>query len=198
MAAGIANCCAAADSTMIISEGLRDLQILTAAPAPVADPAGEALLVLNGLREVGGAIRRSATVAKRLLSVYTPYFDPDLYEDNALVECIKEFILTHSYARVRILLNERLQQAGYENKFLSMARRLTNYIEFRALSADFTAYGGIVVIADDHSVVYMPTIAKWEAIANFQQPNVARMHLREFDEVWATSLREPDRIPVAI
>ena len=44
----------------------------------------------------------------------------------------------------------------------------------------------------------MPTIAKWEAIANFRQPNVARMHLREFDEVWATSLREPDRIPVAI
>lgn len=183
---------------MSISEGLRDLGILTGKPVQRSEQTGEALLVLNGLREVGAAIRRSAAVAQRVLSVYTPYFDPDLYEDNALVECIKEFILTHSYARVRILLNERLQQAGYENKFLSMSRRLTNYIEFRAINADFTAYGGILVIADDHSVVYMPTIAKWEGIANFNQPNVARMHLREFDEVWTTSLQEPDRIPVAI
>ncbi|MEO7805553.1 MAG: hypothetical protein ABIT36_02755, partial [Steroidobacteraceae bacterium] len=73
-------------------------------PAPA--PRGEAVKVLTSLEEVRAVTNRAAGNAQRLMSIYTPDLEPDLYDQTPFLEIIKHFVLGRSFAKVRVLLIE--------------------------------------------------------------------------------------------
>src|SRR6186713_3311091 len=81
-----------------------------AAPVPVLGRGNNAnlgtpepLQVLTTLDDVRTATRRAVSGARRLLSIYTLDLEPQLYEQPAFLELIKRFLLSHSFAKVRLL-----------------------------------------------------------------------------------------------
>jgi hypothetical protein len=156
------------------------------APAPVS----EALQVLTSLDEVRVASRRAASMAQRLMSIYTADLEPQVYDQPAFLEIIKRFVLSRSFAKVRVLVHRPLRLIGNTNRFVAMSRRLSSYIEIRVAATQFAERSSAMLISDSNAIVYRTQAARWEGIVGFNQPPVAKLHLQDFDEMWIASAPE--------
>lgn len=150
-------------------------------------PGVEPLNLLTCLDDVRAAALRTAQAASRLLSIYSADLEPEVYDQPAFLDVIKRFVLARSFAKVRLLVHEPLGVVGNSNRFVAMARRLTTCIEIRVASQEFRDRRSAMLIADDRSVLYRTRAASWEGISGFNQPLIARLHLKEFDEIWQGS-----------
>jgi len=129
----------------------------------------ETLTVLTSLAEVRAAVNEIAATAQRLISIYTPDLEPDLYDQTAFLEVIKHFVLTRSFSKVRVLLAEPTRVMRDSNRFVA-PQRASSYL-----------------IADDRAIVYRMRADTWDGIADINNPSAARVYLQEFDQVWNAS-----------
>jgi hypothetical protein len=145
--------------------------------------------ILTGLDDVRAATRRAIGSAKRLLSIFTSHLEPPLYEHQPILDQVQKFLLSHSFAKVRILS----QIPTFHNsthRLMDMKRRLSGHVELRALNAEFKTRRSGYLIADTRAIVYRSQVATWEGVAGFDQPPIAQLYLREFDEMWIASERK--------
>jgi hypothetical protein len=161
------------------------------APPPVlgrGTPAPpEPLHVLSSLEDVREATRRATLSAHRLLSVFTTYeLEPLLYETEPFLELIKRFLLNHTFAKVRLLTHQTVPPTT-RHRLVALQRRLSGHIEIRTTHEQFAARQSAMFIADANAIVYRAQVTRWEGVAGFNQPPIARLYLQEFDEMWVAS-----------
>src|SRR5260221_13297446 len=95
----------------------------------------ETLSVLTTLAEVRAAVNEIGSGARRLISIYTPDLEPDLYDQTAFLEIIKHFVLTRSFSKVRALLSGPTRVMPATNRFVAMGRRLSTRVAIRYVGA---------------------------------------------------------------
>jgi hypothetical protein len=149
--------------------------------------APEPLQVLTTLEDVRNATRRAVAGAQRLLSIYTLDLEPPLYEQTSFLELIKRFLLSHSFAKVRLLTHRPIPYTS-PNKLAAMRRRLSGHIEIRTVNPQFAARTSGMLIADSKAIVYRAQVGSWEGVAGFEQPPITKLYLQEFDEMWIASV----------
>lgn len=152
-----------------------------------ARPAPEPLHVLTTLEDVRGASRRAVVGAQRLLSIYSLDLEPKLYEQPAFLEAVQRFLLSHSFAKIRLLTHRPVPYSS-PHKLAAMRRRLSGHIEIRTVNAAFAARTSGMLIADTRAIVYRAQVTSWEGVAGFEQPPIAKLYLQEFDEMWLASV----------
>jgi hypothetical protein len=150
----------------------------------------ETLAVLTSLAEVRSAVNEIAATAQRLISIYTPDLEPDLYDQTAFLEVIKHFVLTRSFSKVRVLLAEPARVMRDSNRFVAMGRRLSSCIDIRYVAAQAPQRASAYLIADDRAIVYRMRADTWDGIADANNPPAARLYLQEFDNIWNASAAE--------
>jgi hypothetical protein len=150
----------------------------------------ETLTVLTSLAEVRAAVNEIAATAQRLISIYTPDLEPDLYDQSAFLEVIKHFVLTRSFSKVRVLLAEPSRVMRDSNRFVAMGRRLSSCIDIRYVAAQAPQRASAYLIADDRAIVYRMRADTWDGVADINNPVAARLYLQEFDQVWHASAAE--------
>jgi hypothetical protein len=149
------------------------------------------LTVLTTLAEVRGAVCQVAASAQRLISIYTPDLEPDLYDQTAFLEVVKHFVLARSFAKVRVLLAEPTRVMRDSNRFVAMGRRLSSCIDIRYVAAaEARQRASAYLIADDRAIVYRMRSDTWDGIADINNPPAARLYLQEFDLSWDASAPE--------
>jgi hypothetical protein len=148
---------------------------------------GETLTVLTSLAEVRASVNEIAATAQRIISIYTPDLEPDLYDQTAFLEIIKHFVLTRSFSKVRVLLAEPTNVMRESNRFVAMGRRLSSCIDIRYVAAQVPQRASAYLIADDRAIVYRMRSDSWDGVADINNPSAARLHLQEFDQVWTAS-----------
>jgi hypothetical protein len=165
-------------------------------PESVSGKAGRAsrsmdmLTVLSTLAEVRSAVCQVAASAQRLISIYTPDLEPDLYDQTGFLEVIKHFVLARSFAKVRVLLAEPTRVMRDSNRFVAMGRRLSSCIDIRYVAASARQRASAYLIADDRAIVYRMRADTWDGVADINNPPVARLYLQEFDQIWDASAPE--------
>ena len=147
----------------------------------------ETLSVLTTLPEVRAAVNEIASGARRLISIYTPDLEPQLYDQTSFLEIIKHFVLTRSFSKVRVLLAEPTRVVRDSNRFVSMGRRLSSCIDIRYVAAKAPQRASAYLIADDRAIMYRMRADTWDGIADVNNPPVARLYLQEFDTIWNAS-----------
>ena len=147
----------------------------------------ETLSVLTTLAEVRAAVNEIASSARRLISIYTPDLEPDLYDQTSFLEVVKHFVLTRSFSKVRVLLAEPNRVMRESNRFVSMGRRLSSCIDIRYVAARAPQRASAYLIADDRAIMYRMRADRWDGIADVNNPPVARLYLQEFDAIWNAS-----------
>jgi hypothetical protein len=152
--------------------------------------------VISSLEEMRAAVDAVAAGAQRLMSIYTPDLEPDLYDQNSFLEIVKRFVLARRFAKVRVLLSDSGRLLRDNNRFIAMGRRLSSCIDIRpavlpARQRD-SGHPGAYLIADDRAIVYRVHLDRWDGVADLNNPPVARQYLDEFDEIWHAS--SPDEI----
>jgi hypothetical protein len=150
----------------------------------------ETLTVLTSLAEVRAAVNEIAASAQRLISIYTPDLEPDLYDQTAFLEVIKHFVLTRSFSKVRVLLAEPTRVMRDSNRFVAMGRRLSSCIDIRYVTAQAPQRASAYLIADDRGIVYRMRADTWDGIADANNPPASRLYLQEFDNIWNASAAE--------
>ena len=150
----------------------------------------ETLTVLTSLAEVRAAVNEIAATAQRLISIYTPDLEPELYDQTAFLEVIKHFVLTRSFSKVRVLLAEPTRVMRDSNRFVAMGRRLSSCIDIRYVAAQSPQRASAYLIADDRAIVYRMRADSWDGVADINNPVAAKLYLQEFDQVWNASAVE--------
>ena len=143
--------------------------------------------VISSLEEMRAAVDTVAASAQRLMSIYTPDLEPDLYDQNAFLEIVKRFVLARRFAKVRVLLSESGRLLRDNNRFIAMGRRLTSCIDIRAAVGAARQRARGYLIADDRAIVYRVHADRWDGVADLNNPPIARQYLDEFDEIWHAS-----------
>src|SRR3954463_15558273 len=156
---------------------------LPAAPARGENP----VRVIGSLEEMRAAVDAVAASAQRLMSIYTPDLEPDLYDQNAFLEIVKRFVLARRFAKVRVLLSDPGRLLRDNNRFIAMGRRLTSCIDIRPAAGASTQRARAYLIADDRAIVYRVHSDRWDGVADLDNPPIARQYLDEFDEIWHAS-----------
>jgi hypothetical protein len=167
-------------------------QASSTVPVPVlgrgnAPGTPEPLQVLTSVEDVRAANRRALAIAQRLLSIYSLDLEPKLYEQNSFLDAVQRFLLSHSFAKVRLLTHRPVPYTS-PHKLAAMRRRLSGHIEIRTASPEFAARSSGMLIADSRAIVYRAQVTSWEGVAGFEQPPIARLYLQEFDEMWVASV----------
>ena len=114
-----------------------------------------------------------------------------------MLEIIKRFVLGHSFAKVRVLMRDQARLSNGANRFIAMAHRLTSYLEIRIRAPQFRELTAAYCIADERAIVYRPRADKADGLAGFNNPQVARQYLQEFDSIWLASTPEEREVRVA-
>jgi hypothetical protein len=167
--------------------------IAVAAHRPVPDT----LHVIGSLAELRSATETVAGSAQRLISIMTPDLEPEIYDQGAFLELVKRFVLGRSFAKVRVLLREQARLANGANRFIAMAYRLTSYLEIRVRAPEYRELTAGYCIADDRAMVYRLRADRYEGVAGFNHPPMARQYLQEFDAVWHASAPEEPEVRIA-
>jgi hypothetical protein len=87
--------------------------------------------VLASVEDVRAAIVETTGLANRALAILTHDLEPEIYDHDDFLNTLKRFILARSFARVRVLILDPARAILTSSRFVSMARRLNTYIEFR-------------------------------------------------------------------
>jgi hypothetical protein len=151
-----------------------------------APPVPEPLQVLTTLEDVRAANRRALATAQRLISIFTPDLEPKLYEYEPFLDVVQKFLLSHSFAKIRIL-TQRPVPYGTPHKLAAMRRRLSGHMEVRCATKQFTGRSQSLLIADSRAIVYRAQSSSYEGVAGFEQPPIAKLYLAEFDQMWVAS-----------
>ena len=143
--------------------------------------------MLSSFDESRDAVAKIASVANRWISIYTPDLEPGIYDHESFLDVAKRLVLAKRYAKIRVLISEPHRAVRNGNRFVALGRRLNTYIQFRNVHEDYRDHREAYLIADDVALVYRVDAAKWEGIADTNEPPVARRYLSQFDEIWNAS-----------
>lgn len=152
-----------------------------------AQAAPEPLQVLTSLEDVRAATRRAVAGAQRLLSIYSLDLEPQLYEQQSFIDAVQRFLLSHSFAKIRLLTHRPVPYTS-THKLAAMRRRLSGHIEIRTVDPEYAGRTSGMLIADSRAIVYRAQVTSWEGVAGFEQPPIAKLYLQEFDEMWVASV----------
>jgi hypothetical protein len=159
----------------------------TPPPAAPAFRGENPVRVISSLDEMRAAVDAVAASAQRLMSIYTPDLEPDLYDQNAFLEIVKRFVLARRFAKVRVLISDSNRLLRDNNRFIAMGRRLTSCIDIRPAIGPIKQRAAGYVIADDRAIAYRVHLDRWDGVADLNNPPVARQYLDDFDEIWHAS-----------
>ena len=143
--------------------------------------------VISSLEEMRAAVEAVAASAQRLMSIYTPDLEPDLYDQNGFLEIVKRFVLARRFAKVRVLLSDSGRLLRDNNRFIAMGRRLTSCIDIRPAHGGPNQRACAYLSAADRAIVYRVHADRWDGVADLNNPPIARQYLDEYDEIWHAS-----------
>ena len=201
MAAVIRGTSLAEQGNAVQSSGEFELGILTQDPAAAAAPDVSPLLAglepggfqtLASLDDMRAAVNKLAAGAQRLLSMYTPDLEPELYDQTPFLDIAKRFVLARNFVKIRVLVGDGRKLARDTNRFVAMGRRLGSYIELRYVQKPIPQRSAGYLIADDRNYVLHEKHGVWSGIADFGSPRNARIVLNEFDAIWMANASDDD------
>lgn len=121
-------------------------------------------------------------------------FDLDrrLFGGETFTEQLRNFILQHRRARLRVLVHDPAAAVRNSIRLVEFGRLLSSRIEFRVVPEDRRRLREEYLVADERALLYRSGPDQLEAKYYADAPMVARSHLREFEAWWheATVARE--------
>lgn len=152
--------------------------------------------IISTKEETRAAIVEVTRLANRGLAIFTPDLEPEIYDHDDFLETLKRFVLSRSFARVRVLISDPARALKSGNRFVEMGRRLNSYIEFRNVKPQYRDHVEAFCVADDLAIVYRARADSWEGMSDTSAPAAARKYLATFDAIWNACAAEGESHPI--
>jgi phosphatidylserine/phosphatidylglycerophosphate/cardiolipin synthase-like enzyme len=125
--------------------------------------------------------------ASREIVIMTRDLDPKVFDDSEIISALRDFLLSSRRVRLRILLKQPDAIARRGHRLLELTQRLTSFTEIRVPAAEFSTHNTAYVVVDEVGILYRSFADRFEASVSFNDRNLAREKMREFEEIWQTS-----------
>ncbi len=149
--------------------------------APVAT--GTAV-TLTGRIEFLVAARRLVADTRYNASLLTRALDPRVFGEVSFADAVKQFLLLHRNARLRVLVAEAQQAARGPHALVDLGRLLTSRIEFREFAPGRPAPAEEFLLGDGRLLLERNSADAMEARLMRDDPSMARERQRRFDNLW--------------
>lgn len=154
-------------------------------------PTTQTRSVLNSMAEMREQLLVVTRSAEHSLVIYSADLTTLLFGHAPFLEALKYLVLARRYARVRILTGPGPYRLVPRHTLLTMAERLPSLIEIRTVPPD--AIGTVeFVIADNRALVYRIHHARWDGMADLNDPAVAKFYLAQFDALWQAAAAQDE------
>ncbi|MFK7888620.1 MAG: hypothetical protein AB8G16_17310 [Gammaproteobacteria bacterium] len=134
----------------------------------------------NALYDVARAGRRS-------ICLFTPDLEPEQFSRLEFMDIIKNLILTHKFARVRVLVKSPMRCVREGHRLVELARRFSSFLEIREVHSDYRGRADTFLVADQNAVIYRANASRFEGIADTHSPTIALHYLEFFETAWNRS-----------
>ncbi|MGH8513936.1 MAG: hypothetical protein ACREV8_08335, partial [Gammaproteobacteria bacterium] len=138
------------------------------------------------------AMLRMVTQGRRAIEIVSRHLDPMIFDDQHMVGAFKTLVLRNRNVKIRILILDPSPLLHRVHRLLELALRLTSFFELRSLPPEDRNCNESMLIADRTGYVHSPLSDRYEGVANFHAPDVAKELLRRFDDLWQTALPDPN------
>jgi hypothetical protein len=146
--------------------------------------------LLTSLEEVRTAAAQVARAASRMLTIHTHDLESQIFTHPPFLAAVKRLVLGRRYAKVRVLILDPARVHYEHNDFVTLARKLTSYIELRHAQPPYRDNPASFMVADDCATLCRLQHTRWEGIVDLKDKVAARSFLDRFDEVWVASAPE--------
>lgn len=130
--------------------------------------------------------------AQRSICLYSDDLEPWLYNHISIQQACTRFLLASPRARLRILVRDPGRAVKEGHRLLSLSRRLSSNLHIRKLNPDYPGEQLNYLIADDQGLLLRPEPDLPAGQVLYNDPARVRQHQARFDQVWDTSITDPD------
>ena len=138
------------------------------------------------------AMLRMVTQSRRTIDIVSRHLDPIIFDDRHMVDAFKSLVLRSRNVKIRILILDPSPLLHRVHRLVELALRLSSFFELRTPPPEHRNYNESMLIADQKGYVHSPLSDRYEGVANFHAPDVAKELLRRYDELWQTALPDPN------
>jgi len=132
-----------------------------------------------------------AKQAKRSIDIFTRHLDKRIYDDSEFIEAIKQLVIGHNQALVRILIQDSRKAAKEGHRLVNLGQEITSKIKFHTPSKEHTEHTEAFMIIDHTGLVHRRQFDRYNGIASFNDPKQARELQAQFDRGWEHSGPDP-------
>jgi hypothetical protein len=129
-----------------------------------------------------------ARQAARSIEIVSRQLDPQMYDDAEFCDAVSKLAVGTQRARVRVLLRHTDPVVKGGHRLVTLAQRLTSFIELRVPAKEYQEYNAAFLIVDGAGVIYRRASDRFEASVNFNNPRTAQDLGRQFEEMWQTAV----------
>lgn len=140
--------------------------------------------VRNACIALFGEARREVVIMSRDL-------DPKVFDNASVVSALRQFLLSSRRTRLRVLVKDSETVARRGHRLIELTQRLSSYASIRQPAPEFSNQNTAFVLVDGTGLVYRGLANRYEATVSFNDRNAAREQLRQFDEMWESSVTAP-------
>lgn len=147
--------------------------------------ASEPSNLILGRSAFADAVLELAHAARREMRLLTYDLDRELYGEEAVVEAIKQFLLSSPRARLRVLINDARSPARGGHRLVELGRRLSSRVEFRELPEhERPSRRGELLIVDHSHVLERSSMEALESRYEKDSAALAQARGELFERLW--------------
>ncbi len=127
---------------------------------------------------------------RRRLDLVSRHLDPDVYDNDAFVEAVKQLALDHRQARIRLLIIDARPLINQGHRLIELANRLPTFIDVRAPAAQHKGFNEAFLVADNEGYIHRQFSDRFDGQADFADRRLTAGYIDRFENMWERGVPE--------
>jgi hypothetical protein len=132
------------------------------------------------------------------VALFSYELDRIAFGTEAFAEAVREFLLTHRRAYMRVLVVDPMPAVRGGHHLIALGRRLSSRMEFRQFPADREPWPADFLAADDHGLLQRLTMDGLDARVYDNSRVAVRRVAGEYDRAWENAERVTEYLELGI
>lgn len=128
--------------------------------------------------------RNMLSQAKRRIWIMANTINASVLNDEQFRQSIMQLAKNNSQAEIKILLEDGKTNAGHFSPLVSLAQRLSSFVEIRSLPASSHKFNEWVTVVDFSAGIYRKTLDSYSGFATYDSKLIAQRLITKFDDHW--------------
>jgi hypothetical protein len=142
---------------------------------------------VSGRDAMGDRLAQLVECARRELAILAPQLDPHWFNQSRVGTALARFLTTHPQNRARLLVEDAEQAVRDNDRVVSIARRLSDFLEIRRLGEQDLGCREMFALADRVGVFHQGDTTRLEALFSANDVRAAATLKQRFNEAWERS-----------